>query len=97
MKTDYSTVVFSDEYRIILDKSDDLTQDWVVDKYNQSLQLRRDPYQNRIIFWARTIGIKIHQSFKVDDGIKGNVDEAFTIKKCKRAHWLQKISRRLHE
>lgn len=37
MKTDYSTVVFSDEYRTKLDESDDLTQDWVLDKYNQPL------------------------------------------------------------
>ena len=67
MKQDFDKVMFTDECRATLDGPDGFSRDWVLNKLDIPVRLRRQQGEG-VMFWAAILGSNLIGPFKVPDG-----------------------------
>lgn len=72
LKTDFSTVIFTDESRVTLDGPDGWCKGWVFQEREPPSRMRRQQGGGGIMIWAGIVNDKVIGPFKVDDGVKLN-------------------------
>lgn len=70
MKTDFKTVLFTDECRATLDGPDGWSGGWLVDGHPMQTRLRRQQGGGGVMFWAGIMGREIVGPFRIPDGVK---------------------------
>lgn len=72
MKTDFKTVLFTDECRATLDGPDGWSGGWLVDGHPMQTRLRRQQGGGGVMFWAGIMGREIVGPFMIPEGVKMN-------------------------
>lgn len=72
MKTDFQTVIWTDEARATLDGPDGWRRGWLLKKASPRLRYRRQQGGGGVMIWAGIIGDEIVGPFLVPDGLKMN-------------------------
>ena len=70
MKTDFKTVLFTDECRATLDGPDGWSGGWLVDGHPMQTKLRRQQGGGGVMFWAGIMGREIVGPFRIPEGVK---------------------------
>ena len=70
MKTDFSSVIFTDECRTTLDGPDGWARGWISCNDSAPVRARRQQGGGGVIFWAATVDDSIIRPFRVEDGVK---------------------------
>ncbi|KAK3512212.1 hypothetical protein QTP70_001115 [Hemibagrus guttatus] len=70
MKTDFQTVLFTDECRANLDGPDGWSGVWLVDGHHVPTRLRRQQGGGGVMFWAGIMGRDLVGPFRVPEGVK---------------------------
>ena len=72
MKTNFETVIFTDECRATLDGPDGWAKGWVLYDKDTAPGIRRQQGGGGIMFWAGIVGSQISGPYRVPDGVKMN-------------------------
>ena len=72
VKTDFQTVLFTDECRATLDGPDGWCRGWLVKGWSKPSRVRRQQGGRGVLFWAGIIGNEFVGPFRVPDGVKMN-------------------------
>ncbi|KAM9811568.1 uncharacterized protein LOC133155363 isoform X2 [Syngnathus typhle] len=70
MKTNFQTVLFTDECRATLDGPDGWSRGWLVDGHHSPTRLRRQQGGGGVMFWAGIMGRERLGPFRVPEGVK---------------------------
>ena len=70
MKTNFQTVLFTDECHATLDGPDGWSSGWLVDGHHVPTRLRRQQGGGGVMFWAGIMGSELVGPFKVPEGVK---------------------------
>ncbi|KAL6456377.1 hypothetical protein MHYP_G00349200 [Metynnis hypsauchen] len=70
MKTNFQTVLFTDECRATLDGPDGWSSGWLVDGHHVPTRLRRQQGGGGVMFWAGMMGRQLVGPFRVPEGVK---------------------------
>ena len=70
MKTNFQTVLFTDECRATLDGPDGWSSGWLVNGHHVPTRLRRQQGGGGVMFWAGIMGRELVGPFRVPDGVK---------------------------
>ncbi|CAI9606954.1 unnamed protein product [Staurois parvus] len=70
MKTNFQTVLFTDECRATLDGPDGWSSGWLVDGHPVPTRLRRQQGGGGVMFWAGIMGTERVGPFRVPEGVK---------------------------
>ena len=70
MKTNFQTVLFTDECRATLDGPDGWSRGWLVNGHHVPTRLRRQQGGGGVMFWAGIMGRELVGPFRVPDGVK---------------------------
>lgn len=70
MKTNFQTVLFTDECRATLDGPDGWSSGWLVDGHHVPIRLRRQQGGGGVMFWAGIMGRELVGPFRVPKGVK---------------------------
>ncbi|CAI9567366.1 unnamed protein product [Staurois parvus] len=70
MKTNFQTVLFTDEYRATLDGPDGWSSGWLVEGHPVPTRLRRQQGGGGVMFWAGIMGTELVSPFRVPKGVK---------------------------
>ncbi|KAG8009288.1 Transposable element Tc3 transposase [Nibea albiflora] len=70
MKTDFKTLLFTDECRATLDGPYGLSGGWLVDGHPMQTRLQRQQGSGGVMFWAGIMGREIVGPFRIPDGVK---------------------------
>ncbi len=70
MKTNFQTVLFTDECRVTLDGPDGWRSGWLVDGHHVPTRLRRQQGGGGVMFWAGIMGRELVGPFRVPEGVK---------------------------
>ena len=70
MKTDFSSVTFTDKCRATLDEPDGWAGGWIFWKDSAPVRVRRQQGGVGVMFWAAIVGDGIIGPFRVADGVK---------------------------
>lgn len=70
MKTNFQTVLFTDECCATLDGPDGWSRGWLMDGHPVPTRLKRQQEGGRVIFWAGIVGIELVGPFRVPEGVK---------------------------
>ncbi len=70
MKTNFQTVLFTDECRATLDGPDEWSSGWLVDGHHVPTRLRRQQGGGGVMFWAGIMGRELVGPFRVPEGVK---------------------------
>ncbi|CAI9583058.1 unnamed protein product [Staurois parvus] len=69
-KTNFQTVLFTDECRATLDGPDGWSSGWLVDGHSVPTRLRRQQSGGGVMFWAGIMGTELVGPFRVPEGVK---------------------------
>ena len=72
MKTDFSTVLFTDECRATMDGPDGFSRGWCLDGLDVPVRLKRQQGGGGVMFWAGLLGNRVVGPFRVPEGVKLN-------------------------
>ena len=70
IKCDFSTVIFTDEFRATLDSPDGFSRVWTGYGFETPFRLRRQQGGRGVMFWAGICGDTLIGSFIVKEGVK---------------------------
>ena len=70
MKTDFSSVMFTDECRPTFDGPDGWAKEWISFNDSSRVRARRQHIGQGVMFWAAIVGDSIIGPFRIEDGIK---------------------------
>ncbi len=70
MKTNFQTVLFTDECHATLDGPDRWSSGWLVDGHHVPTRLRRHQGGGGVMFWAGIMGRELVGPFRVPGGVK---------------------------
>ena len=70
MKTNFDSVIFTDECRATLDGPDGWSKGWLRNEVRIPPRLRRQQGGGGVMFWAGIVGEKLIGPFKVPEGVK---------------------------
>ena len=70
MKTNFQTVLFTDECRATLDGPDGWSRGWLVNGHHVPTRLRRQQGGSGVMFWAGIMGRELVGPFRVPDGVE---------------------------
>ncbi len=70
MKTNFQTVLFTDECRATLDGPDGWSSGWLVDGHHVPTRLRHQQGGGGVMFWAGIMGRELVGPFRVPEGVK---------------------------
>ncbi|KAL6468680.1 hypothetical protein MHYP_G00222040 [Metynnis hypsauchen] len=87
MKTDFKTVLFTDECRATLDGPDGWSGGWLVDGHPMQTRLRRQQRGGGVMFWAGIMGREIVGPFRIPEGNTSASLAAMGIKGDKLMVW----------
>lgn len=93
MKTDFSTVLFTDECRATLDGPDGWSSGWLRHGCTAPERLRRQQGGGGVMFWAGIIGKELVGPFKIPDGVKITSDSYVQFLKENFLPWFKKKTR----
>ena len=68
--TNFTKVIFTDEYRATLDGPDGMSRGWLINKSASPMRLRRQQGRGGVMFWAAIYDDHIIAPFCVEDGVK---------------------------
>ncbi|CAI9619738.1 unnamed protein product [Staurois parvus] len=70
MKTNFQTVLFTDECRATLDGPDGWSSGWLVDGHPVPTRVQRQQGGGGVMFWAGIMGTELVGPFRVPEGVK---------------------------
>ena len=90
IKTDFQSVLFTDECRATLDGPDGWSRGWLERGWDTPIRLRRQQGGGGIMFWGGIIGNKFVGPFRVPKGVKMNAQEYVAFLKTHFVPWFRR-------